>query len=95
MWYDFVNICWLYKNKAYVSNRELRQHIGMPQCMYCYFRTLQQVINSDFDDHHDSPKGEVNPNDFVNCNDVSDISKNTVDDNKSLPAWRALEVQTL
>ena len=56
---------------------------------------IAAFVNSDFDADHDSPKGEVNPNDFVNCNDVSDISKNTVDDNKSLPAWRALEVQTL
>ena len=63
--------------------------------VYCYFCDIAAFVNSDFDADHDSPKGEVNPNDFVNCNDVSDISKNTVDDNKSLPAWRALEVQTL
>ena len=49
--------------------------------MYCYFRTLQQVINSDFDDDHDSPKGEVNPKVLVNSNVISDISKDTVDDN--------------
>ena len=49
--------------------------------VYCYFRTSQLVINSDFDDHHDSPKGEVNPNVLVNCNDISDISKDTVDEN--------------
>ena len=49
--------------------------------VYCYFHTSQLVINSDFDDDHDSPKGEVNPNVLVNCNDISDISKDTVDDN--------------
>ena len=38
------------------------------------------ILNSDFDDHHDSPKGEVNLNDFVNCNDISDISKDTIDE---------------
>ena len=48
--------------------------------LYCYFRTLQRVINSDFDDPHDSPKGEVNGNVLINCNDISDISKDTVDD---------------
>ena len=49
--------------------------------VYCYFRTLQQVINSDFDDDHDSPQGEVNPNVLVNCNDVSDIFEHFVNDN--------------
>ena len=39
------------------------------------------VINSDFDDDHDSPKGEVNPNILVNCNDVSDIFEHLVNDN--------------
>ena len=48
--------------------------------LYCYFRTSQRVINSDFDDDHDSPKGEVNQNVLVNSNDISDISKDTVDD---------------
>ena len=38
------------------------------------------IINSDFDDDHDSPKGEVNPNNFVNRNDISDILKDFVDD---------------
>ena len=65
--------------------------------VYCYFRTSQQVINSDFDDHHDSPKGEVNPNVLVNSNVISDISKDTVDDNgvssclKSFRKTRLLE----
>ena len=49
--------------------------------MYCYFRTSQLVINSDFDDDHDSPKGEVNRNNIVHYIDISDISKDTVDDN--------------
>ena len=49
--------------------------------LYCYFRTSQLVINSDFDDHHDSPKGEVNLNVLVNSDNISDISKDTVDDN--------------
>ena len=49
--------------------------------VYCYFHTSQLVINSDFDDDHDSPKGEVNPNVLVNSNNISDISKDTVDDN--------------
>ena len=49
--------------------------------VYCYFRTSQLVIDSDFDDHHDSPKGEVNPNVLVNCNDVSDIFEHFVNDN--------------
>ena len=38
------------------------------------------VINSDFDDDHDSPKGEVNANVLVNSNDVSDIFKHFVDE---------------
>ena len=38
------------------------------------------IINSDFDDGHDSPKGEVNQNVIVNSKDISDISKETVDD---------------
>ena len=38
------------------------------------------IINSDFDDDHDSPKGEVNGNVFVNSNDVSDIFKRLIDD---------------
>ena len=37
-------------------------------------------INSDFDDDHDSPKGEVNGNVFVNCNHISDIFKHSVDE---------------
>ena len=37
-------------------------------------------INSDFDAHHDSPKEEVNQDDFINRNDVSDIFKDIVDD---------------
>ena len=41
---------------------------------------IAAILNSDFDDHHDSPKGEVNLNDFVNCNDISDISKDTIDE---------------
>ena len=48
--------------------------------LYCYFRTSQRVINSDFDDDHDSPKGEVNPNVLVNRNDISDILKDFVDE---------------
>ena len=48
--------------------------------LYCYFRTSQRVINSDFDDDHDSPKGEVNANVLVNSNDVSDIFKHFVDE---------------
>ena len=42
------------------------------------FGTLQ--LNSDFDDYHDSPKGEVNRNSLVNHNDVSDIFKDFVND---------------
>ena len=44
------------------------------------FPHIAAIINSDFDDHHDSPKGEVNPNVLVNSNDVSDIFKQFVDD---------------
>ena len=45
------------------------------------FSHIAAIINSDFDDDHDSPKGEVNPNVLVNSNNISDISKDTVDDN--------------
>ena len=38
------------------------------------------IINSDFDDDHDSPQGEVNGNVLVNRNDVSDIFKHFVDE---------------
>ena len=38
------------------------------------------IINSDYDDDHDAPKGEVSQNVLVNCNDISDISKDTFDD---------------
>ena len=45
------------------------------------FPHIAAIINSDFDDDHDSPKGEVNPNILVNCNDVSDIFEHFVNDN--------------
>ena len=38
-------------------------------------------VNSDFDDHHDSPKEEVNRNYFVHYSDISDIFKDFVDNN--------------
>ena len=44
------------------------------------FPHIAAIINSDFDDDHDSPKGEVNQNVIVNSNNVSDIFKNFVDD---------------
>ena len=37
--------------------------------------TTQLSIDSDFDAHRDSPKGEVNQNILVILNDVSDIIK--------------------
>ena len=44
------------------------------------FPHIAASINSDFDDDHDSPKGEVNLNVIVNSNDVSDIFKYYVDE---------------
>ena len=38
------------------------------------------IINSDFEDDHDFPKGEVNENVHLNGNAISDISKDTVVD---------------
>ena len=38
------------------------------------------IINSDFEDDHDSSKGEVNENVLLNGNAISDISKDTVVD---------------
>ena len=58
--------------------------------MYCYFRTLQQVINSDLDAYHDSPKGEVNRNFFVNLSDVSDIINDIVDDKEDSSCLKSL-----
>ena len=37
------------------------------------FPYIAAYSNSDFDAYHDSPKGEVNRNVFVNLTDVSDI----------------------
>ena len=45
------------------------------------FSTLQLIVDSAFEDHHDSPKGEVNLNVLLYINDVSDIIKNIVNDN--------------
>ena len=45
------------------------------------FTNTQLLIDSDFDDHHDSPKEEVNRNNFVHYSDISDIFKDSVDDN--------------
>ena len=44
------------------------------------FSHIAVVINSDFDDDHDSPKGEVNRNNIVNYSDISDIHKDSVDE---------------
>ena len=48
------------------------------------------LLNSDFDDHHDSPKGEVNLNDFVNRIDVSDIFKDIIDDKEVSSCLKSL-----
>ena len=53
------------------------------------------IINSDFDDDHDSPKGEVNGNVFVNSNDVSDILKRLVDDKGVSSCLKSLWKTTL
>ena len=47
-------------------------------------------INSDFDAHHDSPKEEVNQDDFVNRNDVSDIFKDILDDKEDSSCLKSL-----
>ena len=67
----------------------------VPVFLYCYFRTSQLVINSDFDDDHDSPKGEVNPNVLINSNDVSDIFKQVVDDKGVSSCLKSLWKTTL
>ena len=63
--------------------------------VYCYFRTSQLVINSDFDDDHDSPKGEVNGNVLVNSNDVSDIFKHFVDEERVSSCLKSLRKSRL
>ena len=58
--------------------------------MYCYFCDIAAYVNSDFDAYHDSPKGEVNPNVFVNLNDVSNIFKDIVDDKEDSSCLKSL-----
>ena len=59
------------------------------------FPHIAACINSDFDDDHDSPKGEVNPNVIVNSNDVSDIFKQVVDDKGVSSCLKSLWKTTL
>ena len=49
-------------------------------CCTAILLHIVAFINSDFDAHHDSPKEEVNQDDFINRNDDSDIFKDIVDD---------------
>ena len=58
--------------------------------MYCYFCDITDYSNSDFDADHDSPKGEVNPNVFVNLSDVSDIINEIVDDKEDSSCLKSL-----
>ena len=59
------------------------------------FPHIAACINSDFDDDHDSPKGEVNPNVLINSNDVSDIFKQVVDDKGVSSCLKSLWKTTL
>ena len=56
---------------------------------------IAAYFNSDFDDDHDSPKGEVNPNVLSNFNDVSDIFKHFVDDKGVSSCLKSLWKTTL
>ena len=58
--------------------------------VYCYFCDIAAYSNSDFDADHDSPKGEVNPNVFVNLGDVSDIINEIVDDKEDSSCLKSL-----
>ena len=54
------------------------------------FPYIAAYSNSDFDAYHDSPKGEVNRNVFVNISDVSDIINDIVDDKEDSSCLKSL-----
>ena len=58
--------------------------------LYCYFCDIAAFVNSDFDADHDSPKGEVNRNVFVNLSGVSDIINDIVDDKEDSSCLKSL-----
>ena len=51
---------------------------------------IAAFVNSDFDADHDSPKGEVNRNVFVNLSDVSDIINDIVDNKEDSSCLKSL-----
>ena len=60
---------------------------GISVLLFVWHRSL---FNSDFDANHDSPKGEVNQNVFVNFDDVSDIFKDIYDDKEDSSCLKSL-----
>ena len=54
------------------------------------FPYIAAYSNSDFDAYHDSPKGEVNRNVFVNLSDVSDIINDIIDDKEDSSCLKSL-----
>ena len=59
------------------------------------FPHIAAIINSDFENDHDSPKGEVNSNVLVNSNAVSGIFKQSIDDKRVSSCLKSLWKTTL